>query len=493
MASVPTPWPTWDILEHLVDKSSGYFIYAATIIKFIDDRDFRPTVRLAAVVKNLTTKHSTPFHALDELYSQILRDVPFQSHLLDILCLILHGSMFQVSTKNIERLLGLNPGDVKLTLRRLQSLLLVPQDEIDVISLHHKSFHDFLVDPNRSGKFHIGLKQRKDLARFILRALSHLPANMAHPSWNHVGWEIGALGLEYITSMIPPSTELISLIQTINFDFLWRNPSGLRTQAKKMIYWLKKCLPPPEDLITLWEGYCFVIDYNSILDWSRPITARLPDATCHAIISQFPGLLRIFQAWWVYLTVCSDLMAQSPSLLYLLFVLPIPWDERAAIVCAFRSLLNDESRTKKIHALLNFTLRSTKICREVYPWPTTCRDLARGCIRLQNDFMPKVPEYCNYYVRYWARLARLTPPCSDLLADIRDFSPSFRPFEMSYLFEIHDVLQWLKGLPQPPLDTIKCWQGYQKMIGNISLQYSDELEEPWIECRKRILATLEEH
>ncbi|KAJ7437021.1 hypothetical protein FB451DRAFT_1452213, partial [Mycena latifolia] len=53
MASVIKPWPTWDILEHLVDKSSGYFIYAATIIKFIDNKDFRPTERLVAVVKNL--------------------------------------------------------------------------------------------------------------------------------------------------------------------------------------------------------------------------------------------------------------------------------------------------------------------------------------------------------------------------------------------------------------------------------------------------------
>ncbi|KAJ7437041.1 hypothetical protein FB451DRAFT_181408 [Mycena latifolia] len=187
MASVPTPWPTRDILEHLVDKSSGYFIYAATIIKFIDDRDFRPTARLAAVVKNLTTKHSTPFHALDELYSQILRDVPFQSHLLNILCAIVNGSMFQLSTKNIEELLGLDSGDVKLTLRRLQSLLLVPQDEIHSISLHHKSFRDFLTDPNRSGKFHLGTKQHKDLARSILRAFSHSPANMARPSSNHVG------------------------------------------------------------------------------------------------------------------------------------------------------------------------------------------------------------------------------------------------------------------------------------------------------------------
>ncbi|KAJ7431237.1 hypothetical protein FB451DRAFT_435824 [Mycena latifolia] len=187
MASVPKPWPTWDILEHLVDKSSGYFIYVATIIKFIDDRDFRPTERLAAVVENLPTECDTPFHALDELYSQILCDVPSQSRMLDILCVIVHGSVFQLSTRNIEELLDLDPGDIQLTLRRLQSLLLVPTDKTDIISLHHKSFRDFLVDPNRSGKFYLGLEKRKDLARSILRALSHSPTNKARPSSNHAG------------------------------------------------------------------------------------------------------------------------------------------------------------------------------------------------------------------------------------------------------------------------------------------------------------------
>ncbi|KAJ7436933.1 hypothetical protein FB451DRAFT_1152899 [Mycena latifolia] len=61
MASIPAPWPTRDIFEVLVDKSSGYFIYAATIIKFIDDRDFRPTERLAAVIENLPTECAPHF------------------------------------------------------------------------------------------------------------------------------------------------------------------------------------------------------------------------------------------------------------------------------------------------------------------------------------------------------------------------------------------------------------------------------------------------
>ncbi|KAJ7748233.1 hypothetical protein B0H14DRAFT_2185817, partial [Mycena olivaceomarginata] len=36
MRNIPTPWPSSQVLEMLVKKSSGYFIYAATVIKFVD-------------------------------------------------------------------------------------------------------------------------------------------------------------------------------------------------------------------------------------------------------------------------------------------------------------------------------------------------------------------------------------------------------------------------------------------------------------------------
>ncbi|KAJ6570493.1 hypothetical protein DFH09DRAFT_917182 [Mycena vulgaris] len=188
MAVVPTPWPPSHVLDWLVDNSSGYFIYAATIIKFIDDRDFRPIQRLAAVVQNLPTEcGNAPFHALDELYSQILRDLPFQSRVLDILCVIIHGSsILPPSRSKIEQLLGLEPGDLALALRRLHSLLLVPPNDGD-ISLHHKSFRDFLLDPNRSGKFYLGLERRKELACSVLRALSQ---SSVHVDSTHVAWYV---------------------------------------------------------------------------------------------------------------------------------------------------------------------------------------------------------------------------------------------------------------------------------------------------------------
>ncbi|KAJ7870638.1 hypothetical protein B0H14DRAFT_3573826 [Mycena olivaceomarginata] len=43
MTAVPCPWPAEEVVDELIEKSSGYFIYVSTVLKFIDDRDFRPT------------------------------------------------------------------------------------------------------------------------------------------------------------------------------------------------------------------------------------------------------------------------------------------------------------------------------------------------------------------------------------------------------------------------------------------------------------------
>ncbi|KAJ7019545.1 hypothetical protein C8F04DRAFT_975516, partial [Mycena alexandri] len=65
-------WPSAEVLFNLVQKSSGYFVYASTIIKFVDDLYFRPTERLAIIQDLKPTQDDAPFEVLDKLYHQIL-------------------------------------------------------------------------------------------------------------------------------------------------------------------------------------------------------------------------------------------------------------------------------------------------------------------------------------------------------------------------------------------------------------------------------------
>ncbi|KAJ7146538.1 hypothetical protein C8R44DRAFT_898519 [Mycena epipterygia] len=181
MGGIPTPWPSSNILKMLVEKSSGYFIYASTVIKFIDDKNFRPTDQLD-VIQNLANDDSdesdSPFEPLDKLYMQILSTVPARSHsrLCDILCIIADvrlSESLRLSLHHIEQLLDLRSGDVRLTLRNVHSVLNLGSED-NHITVHHASFLDFLLDRRRSSIFYIGPDSvhRMNVAHAILKVLS---------------------------------------------------------------------------------------------------------------------------------------------------------------------------------------------------------------------------------------------------------------------------------------------------------------------------------
>ncbi|KAJ6598343.1 hypothetical protein DFH09DRAFT_903432 [Mycena vulgaris] len=211
MVAVASPWPSQEVIEHLVEKSSGYFIYASTVIKFIDDKYFRPTERLDIIMgmadPDAEAGSGSPFGALDQLYTQILSDAPARIPLLRILPVIVAGLHSVLGVPHIEQLLGLGPGSVRLALRGLHSVASLDEDSdkgdfplhglmeslfgsSPRITVHHASFLDFLGHPTRSGIFYAaGVQHRTELARKILKAYSHTDTD---PSLNrnppHVAW-----------------------------------------------------------------------------------------------------------------------------------------------------------------------------------------------------------------------------------------------------------------------------------------------------------------
>jgi hypothetical protein len=172
IAMVPFPWPAVDVIENIVEKSSGYFIYASTVIKFIDDKDFRPTERLQVImgIAEPEPESESPFSALDQLYTQVLVNVrpALQPRLLRILTVFV--TKWNLKIPHIEQLLELKLGDVQLALRGMHSI--VKMDER--LTAHHASFLDFLDNPTRSGMFYVGSsQQRTSLTHHILKAFSY--------------------------------------------------------------------------------------------------------------------------------------------------------------------------------------------------------------------------------------------------------------------------------------------------------------------------------
>ncbi|KAJ7690375.1 hypothetical protein B0H17DRAFT_983173, partial [Mycena rosella] len=253
MGSAPTPWPSTHTLNHLVKKSSGYFIYASTIIKFVDDKAFRPTKRLESI-ENLSSDDSdSPFGALDQLYFQILSAVPvsFLSNLCDILCAIAN---FRLPSEQIDLLLGLEAGDARLILRSLQSVLNMGRRYNSVVTVHHASFLDFLQDHKRSSTFYIGSHRRTKLAHSVLNALAYTYQNRQLNRDSYpLPWRLGEQDwLEFISSM-PPSPDLAARIQLINPDFLQWGSDDLGEEISCFVVWLREIQPIPHCLIQRWE------------------------------------------------------------------------------------------------------------------------------------------------------------------------------------------------------------------------------------------------
>ncbi|KAJ7204765.1 hypothetical protein GGX14DRAFT_522974 [Mycena pura] len=215
MATVAMPWPSPEIFDQFVKRSPGYFIFASTVIKFVDDNNFRPTERLEHLQE--ASSSEAPFSDLDQLYTQILSRVPARLRLLSILKAITF-SKFQLSSITVEKLLELKAGDVQLTLRNLHSVLNVSK-ESGAITVYHASFQDFLQDAERAGKFYFGTKQLcVDLAHSVFKALAYQcdcrSTNRAGP----VGFDLDKLNI----SDLPPLAEFVPLIERMNPIFILR-------------------------------------------------------------------------------------------------------------------------------------------------------------------------------------------------------------------------------------------------------------------------------
>jgi len=159
MRFVPRPWPSGDIIQRLVRKSEGYFIYVSTVIKFIDEEQFSPTARLEQVLgtsnSSILFSQSDPFAELDKLYIQILSSYPIsQLPMLKYVLgyLVVFHVQQDVYIHDMDAILGLPPGQVQLTLRGLRSVVLPGRPRPVLV---HASFGDFLRDKTRAKAYYI--------------------------------------------------------------------------------------------------------------------------------------------------------------------------------------------------------------------------------------------------------------------------------------------------------------------------------------------------
>jgi hypothetical protein len=153
-STIPISWPTEQSMEQLVRKSSSQFIYAATVVRFVESIHHRPTKRLEIILGIYPSPpgNKTPFAELDALYHHVLNSVDDIQATLSVLSLYLATPYAQImfpGTEAVEEFLSLEQGDVHLVLSHLSSI--VSYDEpFGEVKILHASFVDFLLDRRRS-------------------------------------------------------------------------------------------------------------------------------------------------------------------------------------------------------------------------------------------------------------------------------------------------------------------------------------------------------
>ena len=182
-----SPLTSNEDIHCLVSKASGQFIYASTIIKFIDDDDCNPREQLDIILKLRTVNSSSPYAPLDQLYIQILAQQPDIRFLRDVFVLII--ALGDPNFKFICRRLQISEENLRAKLRRMHSLLRI---EDLYITVYHRSLHDFFRDKKRAGKYHV------HPMRVTLVQLPERSRRFAKRLWNELGYPgavLATLGL----------------------------------------------------------------------------------------------------------------------------------------------------------------------------------------------------------------------------------------------------------------------------------------------------------
>ncbi|KAF6742901.1 hypothetical protein DFP72DRAFT_1021571 [Ephemerocybe angulata] len=174
----PEKWPGKEAKLILVENASGQWIYAATVVRYIEgsphspkphsqssDKPSTPHQRLQHILAQQKVRSShNPLEALDELYRLVLETCPDPDFSMKWLrAAQLEYRNFRLNTEwrdhfpvwLLRLILEASPGEEQYALGSLSSLLptqISKENSLKPYSFYHKSFLDFIADPTRCGK-----------------------------------------------------------------------------------------------------------------------------------------------------------------------------------------------------------------------------------------------------------------------------------------------------------------------------------------------------
>ncbi|KAF8809941.1 hypothetical protein BYT27DRAFT_7187250 [Phlegmacium glaucopus] len=174
-STIPISWPTQPTLDTLVRKSSGQFIYAATVVRFVESNCHRPSARLNIILGISPPGKMNPFAELDALYHHIFSsvdDIQLTLHVLSLYVVNPYlADRLRASALSPELFLSLEQGDIQIALINLASIVRYDESSGEVKILH-ASLVDFLSDKRRSTVFYIDMVNT--CTDFVCRILQYI-------------------------------------------------------------------------------------------------------------------------------------------------------------------------------------------------------------------------------------------------------------------------------------------------------------------------------
>ena len=154
-------WPTDEQLDTLCERAAGLFVYVMATVKFVERPSANPRTQLKLLLQSPgssshegRTKLNTNT-TLDSLYTSILQgafgdcDDPHNDPKVRSVLGAMVLAANPLSPHTIATLLNLDPEDVFPLLSSVQSLLILKEDINHPVRPFHKSFPEFIIDPDR--------------------------------------------------------------------------------------------------------------------------------------------------------------------------------------------------------------------------------------------------------------------------------------------------------------------------------------------------------
>jgi hypothetical protein len=171
-ARLPSEWPGYGVIQDLGKRSQGLFVWASTVVKFINSYD--PPAHLATILNGESA--AGPQAALDDLYQRALKqagawdDVNFVNHFRTILetILVLQNPL---ATSTLDRLIGSLGSRSSSDAVAVLACVIASEPTVHLL---HPSFADFLLSRERCGQDMWHFKAADCHRHLMLRCLNRL-------------------------------------------------------------------------------------------------------------------------------------------------------------------------------------------------------------------------------------------------------------------------------------------------------------------------------